>query len=188
MKNLGEIEVEIERLAATIAADQSMLPTYGYSDGSERPHIEVDARGYHYVTAERGHEFDRWTTSELDTLLYAVFRSVTFDMASRYELHHRVAGRDSRRLLFQRQTELISVLSPSWAERVSTEKAKLLKIFPFDDYSGERAALTKRLRDQGHAANEAWRIACEKYPEPGNGTLEDGRRLQLELRKTDAAE
>jgi hypothetical protein len=189
MKNLEEISVEIQHLARLIEADQKMLPTYGYSDGSGRPHIEVDDRGYHYVNAERGHEFDRLTTEEIDELLYAVFQSVTFELACKYELRHRVPDKDSRRLLFLQQIELISVLSLRWAVRRSEEQAKLLGLFPFDDSSRARAIFTKQLRDQGHSPEEACRIACERYPDAGSGraTVEYLRELQREARKANDA-
>lgn len=184
MKNLAEIKLEIERLSKLVHAGQELLPSYGYSDGSGRPHIEVDASGYHYVESERGHEFDRWSTKELDELLYAVFRSVTFQMACEYELRHRVPEKESRRVIFLRQIGLMSTLSEKWAERLSREQEKIVRLFPFDDNAHVRAVLTKGLRDQGHSPEDASRIACEKYPEPARGTIKDGRELRLVLRKT----
>ncbi len=184
MKNLAKIKLEIKRLAKLVDAGQELLPSYGYSEGTGRPHIEVDASGYHYVESERGEEFDRWTTEELDELLYAVFSSVTFSMACTYELRHGVPEEESRRVIFARQIELMSTLSAKWAERLSREIEKIVRLFPFDDNSHARAVLTKGLRDQGHSPEDAWRIACEKYPEVASGTMEDGRALELELRKT----
>jgi hypothetical protein len=183
MKNLDEIKSEVERRARLIDASHSRLPTYGHSNGLGDPHIEVDACDYHYVEAERGHEFDRWTTQEFEVLLYAVFRSVTFQMACDYEVKHRVLGQNFRRILFQRQIELMSALSPEWAERLSNEKERTLELFPFDDNSDARVALSKELRGQGYPKEIAWRNASEKYPSPVRGTIEDGKKLQLELRK-----
>src|SRR4051812_8238508 len=110
MKTLAEIKLEIERLARLIDAGQELLPTCGYSEESRRPHIEVDASCYHWIASDRGHEFDRWTTGDLDELLYAVFSSVTFQMACEYELRHRVPEQESRRLTFPRQIGLMSDL------------------------------------------------------------------------------
>jgi len=47
------------------------------------------------VVAERGNEHQRHTTSEVDELLYDVFKSVTFELARKHELDHRVHGKDS---------------------------------------------------------------------------------------------
>ena len=106
MMGLDQIKKETERLARLIDAGESLLPTYGYSDGTGKPHVEIDSSGYHYVQTERGQEFDRWTTLDFDELLYAIFRTVSFEMASNFEVQHPVAKQDPRRLLFQRQIEL----------------------------------------------------------------------------------
>ena len=128
--SLSEIRNEIECLAKRIDAPDSALPTYGYSEQSGRPAIEADEGGYHYVGAERGHEFERITTQSIDEILYQVFRSVTHELASDYELQHRIQGKDSRELLFLRQIELLSLLSPQWATRRSEEVRKILERYP----------------------------------------------------------
>ncbi|MDR3404347.1 MAG: Imm63 family immunity protein [Chthoniobacter sp.] len=133
MKALPEIEAEINRLAAKVGASGHVLPTYGRTEDGARPHIEADARGYHYVVVERGQELRRNTTPDLDDLLYHVFESVTFSLACDYELAHRVAGQDFRRVLFARQIELLSSLSPSWAGRESLDHQRILQQHPFVD-------------------------------------------------------
>jgi hypothetical protein len=130
---LTAIEEKITALAQIIAAPGSSLPTYGFSDQFARPHIEVDARGYHYVVAERGSEIQRHTSTDLDEILYDVFQGVTFEMACDYELAHRVDGRDFRRILFDQQVALLDRLSPAWAERRSREHAQILQEYPFSD-------------------------------------------------------
>jgi hypothetical protein len=185
VKNLLQIQAEVERLSKLLAANEAQLPTFGHSEQTGRPHIEVDAQGYHYVSAERGHEFERVTTQDFNRLLYEVFRSVTFWMAVDYELHRRVKGKDSRRLLFERQIELISTLSPEWAQGIRVEQTKTLQVFPFDDNASLRASLTRELREAGHSPEDAWRIAREKYPETRRGTIEDAGKPQGELRKSE---
>jgi hypothetical protein len=172
MKQLPEIKVEIERLAKLIDANEDQLPTYGVSEQSGRPHIEVDDLGYHYVNAERGHEFKRLTTWELDQLLYAVFQAVTFRLAINFELRHRIEGKDCRRLAFQKQIELLSVFPHKWDECRSNEISEILKDHPFDDNRSARATFWGQLRKQGCSPEEIWKIAGEKYPPPEGWTLE----------------
>ena len=164
---LKQIESEVERLALRIGASNNVLPTFGFSEQFGRPHIEVDGSGYHYVVAERGEELKRLTTQSLDDLLYNVFQSVTFTLAVAYELKHRIESQDCRRIMFQQQIELLSALSPEWARRSELEHIQILRDNPFDDDASVRARLTKELRDQGHTPEDAWRLACNKYPEPG---------------------
>jgi hypothetical protein len=164
MMTLSEIKTEVERLAARIKASGYVLPTYGRSEDGARPHIEVDARGYHYVVVERGQELTRLTTSDPDELLFNVFESITFSLASEYELAHRVERQDCRRILFRRQIELLSVLSPHWGERQARSHEQTLRQHPFDDCASVRASLTKEYRDQGYSPEAAWGMACEQYP------------------------
>jgi hypothetical protein len=131
--SLREIKKEVDRLAARVGASADLLPTYGYSEDGARPHIEVDARGYHYAVVERGQEISRITTSDLDELLFHVFAHVTFELASQYELKHRVKHQDFRRLMFRRQIELLTVLSPTWAEIESQSHERILRQHPYTD-------------------------------------------------------
>jgi hypothetical protein len=166
MLTLSEIKAKVNQLAQKIGASQNILPTYGYSEQTARPHIEVSSVVYYYVIAERGQEINRYTAFDVDELLYKIFADVTFELSSKYELAHRLTNQDSRRIMFQRQVELLSMLSPKWAERESREHEQILKKHPFDDYAGIRATLSKELREQGNSSEVAWKMACEKYPLP----------------------
>lgn len=136
MMTLSHIEAEVDRLAVKIGASGSVLPTYGRSEDGARPHIEVDSRDYHYVVMERGQELTRRTTDDLDELLFHVFSGVTFSLACAYELAHRIEHQDVRRILFRRQVELLSLLSPHWGERESRNHEHILRNHPFDDEAG----------------------------------------------------
>jgi len=140
MKSLVKIKRKVDSRAVLIgAAGHHSLPTYGHTEDGARPHIEVDSRGYHFVVVERGQELSRFTTHDLDDLLNQVFRTVTFSLACDYELAHRIETQDSRRLLFQREVELLSHLSPSWGQRRASEHQHILREHPFDDQSAIRA-------------------------------------------------
>ena len=164
--SLKQIKSEINQRAAKIDAPQSLLPTYGRSIDGAHPHIEVDARGYHYVIAERGQEKSRVTTTELGELLFEVFEDITFSIACQYELKHRIEGQDFRRLLFHYQEALLSRLSPEWAEKEAREHERILHNHPYDDQAVERLNFSQTLREQGLSPEEAWKQACGKYPLP----------------------
>lgn len=167
MKSLIEIQAEVDKRAALVGAvDHPSLPTYGQTEDFARPHIEVDSRGYHLVIVERGQEQSRFTTRDLDELLYRVFEGLTSELAFGHELKHRVEGTDSRRAAFKRQVELLTQLSPVWAARASTMQKEVLSKRPFDDLGGVRAKLARELREAGHSPETAWQMACERYPVP----------------------
>jgi hypothetical protein len=133
MMTLAQIEEEVDRLAAKIGPAGHVLPTYGRTEDYARPHIELDQRGYHFVVVERGQELQRVTTDDLDELLYIIFEGVTFNLACDYEVRHRIPHQDCRRLLFQRQIELLSILSARWAEREAADHQRTLEAHPFQD-------------------------------------------------------
>jgi Immunity protein 63 len=124
--SLQTLESRVFELAATINAPKGMLPTFGSSDQTGRPSIELRSGVIIYAERERGHLVrDRVPDSE-DDLLYWVFRSVTFSMAREWELRHRIQGQDPRRQLFIRQLELLARLDPRWASRLHKDDAIFL--------------------------------------------------------------
>ena len=134
MRTLAEIETEVHRRAAIIGAEGAYeLPTYGRSEDFARPHIEVDSRGYHFVVVERGEEQERLTSRDLEEILFRVFETVTSSLASAYEAAHRVDAQDFRRLLFQKQVELLSQISEPWGQREARRHEGILRDHPFDD-------------------------------------------------------
>src|SRR5262249_6300723 len=124
---LEAIRYQVDELSATIEAPPGFLPTFGRSEQSGRPHVEVSANGaMHWVVCERGTEFERRTTFVRDELLYWVFDAVTFEMASRWELAHRKADEDFRKQMFLKQFQLLDALSPDWAERRKEDLGPLI--------------------------------------------------------------
>lgn len=129
---LDQIRVRVKRLADKLEASPQLLPTYGHSADFARPHIEVDG-SYHFVVVERGQEFERRTTPDVDTLLYWIFSGITFQMASDFELKHRATGTDCRRLIFKKQLDLLAELDPAWRVRCKAEIRSILSKYPFSD-------------------------------------------------------
>ena len=164
--NLFEIEEKVNQLAQKIGALQDILPTYGYSEQSARPHIEVGSWTYAYVVAQSGQEVSRYTTRHIDQLLYKVFYDVTLMLSIQYAEQNRVKNQDIRRVIFPRQLKLLSQLSPKWGERGADEQAQLLKQAPFDDQGEVRSDYWIGLREQGYSVARANQLAHEKYPQP----------------------
>jgi len=98
-------------------------------DGSA--HVEERGGVFSYVVTERGQEFERRVARSEDEMLYWLVSDEVLDLASRYELEHRVPGQDSRRLMFQRELELLEGLEPAWSERKRIEIEAILKEYPY---------------------------------------------------------
>lgn len=164
-RSLEDIKKNADQLATKIHANEILLPTYGHSLDEAHPHVEVDDKGLmHYVMVERGQERSRETTDELDTLLYWIFKDVTFSMACSYELKNRIEDKDCRRIMFEKQEELLGILNDVWKQKRKEEHRSILEQHPFDDLAGLRASYFRHLRQQGYDENEITKLAYEKYP------------------------
>jgi hypothetical protein len=166
MFTLSEIEVKVNELAQKIGAPQNILPTYGYSEQTARPHVEVSPRAYHYVVAQSGQEVSHYTTRDIDQLLYKIFVDVTFGLAISNAEKNRIENQDIRRSAFPHQIELLTLLSPQWGEKISQEQEQTLKQAPFDDDGSIRAAYGNSLKEQGYSVAQANKMAHDKYPYP----------------------
>jgi hypothetical protein len=130
---LDTVQRAVNILGEKIGASGYNLPTYGKSEDFARPHIEINARGYHYVVVERGNEIQRKTTHDIYELLYWIFSHITFNLAIEYERSHRIPSKDSRRLAFQKQEELLGILDEDWKRREEARHNQILEIHPFID-------------------------------------------------------
>ena len=68
-----------------------------------------------------------------DDILYWLVSNMTRDMASEYELSHRMPNADSRRMLFQKHIELLGSVRHEWQARRQAEYATVLKLHSFND-------------------------------------------------------
>ena len=110
-----------------------MITVRSTPSGFGDPHVEIDDKGYHYVIWERGSEHERRTTEELDELLYWLMSDIIFQMASEFELDHRVLDQDFRRLLFKAQLTLLKKINADFYERGKEEINEILIDAPYDD-------------------------------------------------------
>lgn len=129
--SLSAIEERVRRLAERLGAVDQLL-TFGTSRHDGTPHLEV-GDAYYFVVCERGSEFQRRATTDLDELLFWVFSSVSFSLAVDWEVNHRHDWEDPRRQMFAKQIELLSALSPEWAAREAEQHRQTLMRHPFRD-------------------------------------------------------
>lgn len=165
MITLDDIKKRVEEIAEKIKAESKLLPTYGYSRDFAYPHIEADNLGLlHYVIVERGQEIERRITNKLDDLLYWIFVDITFTMSCEYELKNRIEDKDGRRIIFDKQEELLGQINETWALNQKEKHKNILIDAPYDDLAGLRATYFGQLRQQGLSETEINKLAYEKYP------------------------
>lgn len=162
--SLDEIRSKVSELAAKIAVPDEMLPSYGLMKWDSHPYIELDHLGrIFYSVSERGHKQEK-SAIDLDHLLYMIFDAITHQMAFDYELRNRIEDKDSRRIAFAKQEELLGMLNRKWQERKIEDHSNILFSFPFDDLSGLRATYWGQLSAQGYSNVEIEKLAYKKYP------------------------
>lgn len=97
------------------------------------PHIELHGNTFAYVITERGSEYERRETRDPDEVLYWLVSDTTREIAQRFELAHRVAGKDSRRLLFSKHIQLLENIRIDWANQKREEYERILLKYPYND-------------------------------------------------------
>jgi hypothetical protein len=103
-------------------------------DGSA--HVEFNDGRYQYVVTDRGVEFKRRSASGMDEIMYWLARDESFSQACDFELQNRIPNRDSRRLIFAKQNEILARVDPQWAARSEREQEEILRNHPFNDRAG----------------------------------------------------
>ena len=130
---LAALRERIQAAGRLLGADEGKLPTWGASDQTGRPHVELDDAGFHYVVCERGSEFERTTSADAGEIAFLACRDMAFEMACDHELATRIPGTDSRRRIFARQLELMRRLDPGWEARERVEIERILDEYPYED-------------------------------------------------------
>ena len=165
MNNLGKIKEKIEELALKINAPSRLLPGFGRQDFDSQYFIVVDpSEKMCYIRVERGKEFERRETFNMDELLFWVFDSVTFWMASEFGIEHARPDEDYRRVRFKKHEELMGLINLKWQGIIEERNKISLLVNPFDDNIHLRGACFRQLRDEGLPESEITKLAFEKYP------------------------
>lgn len=132
----GELERlrnSYEPVRLVLGAARGVLFTEQH-DGSA--HVEFNDGRYQYVVTERGDELKRRSASGMDEIMYWLAKDESFSQACDFELQNRVPNRDSRRLIFAKQNEILARVDPQWAARSEREQEEILRNHPFNDRAG----------------------------------------------------
>lgn len=131
--SISTIRKKVREYGKKISAPTHLLTIRSSSDGFGTPHIEIDENGYNYVVSERGTEFERKQTKDINLILYWIFKPIIFRMASDYELENRKPNEDSRRQLFAKLLKLMEQLDSNFAKWEKEELDKFLEKDPYEN-------------------------------------------------------
>lgn len=133
--NIEEVKNYIYKLGTKIGLEKNskLYPFFSESEQvfNDGPSVYVDNTGYHYVVMERGKINKIIESVEIDDIIYTIFESITFSLASEYEASHRRIGEDSRKQLWEKQLELLGKINERFAEKCKQEIDRILKIAPY---------------------------------------------------------
>lgn len=136
MKSIEYLQKEVACIGKLLCGESK--PAYLFVVASSpthtgAPHVEIIGDEYHFVVTERGSEFERHKTKNVDDILYWFVEGDVGDLARTWELNNRVEGQDSRRLWFKKEIELLKGVNLEWASRKEAEQPKVLSEHPFND-------------------------------------------------------
>ena len=123
--------------------------------------------GVYFESAiERGNVNFKNETKDPEEFLGWIVKRSAWGVALKWELKNRALKKDSRRLHFNKNIELLRKINSKWALEQEKYYDEILKLHPFDDASDCRIEYCKKLRQDGIEREEAWSLAIEKYPQP----------------------
>ncbi|GEP52725.1 hypothetical protein FNO01nite_33970 [Flavobacterium noncentrifugens] len=161
-----EIKNAIYELAEKIDIPKNSFAYLWKSNEDAYPFVEIDALGnIHFKVSERGKILEDKIAKNKDELLYWIFSGISFSIACEYELKNRIENQDCRRIIFEKQNEILDKLNSNWKEKRITSQLNILKNHPFDDLASIRATYSYELRKLGYSEVEINKLVYEKYPE-----------------------
>ncbi|OSZ81752.1 hypothetical protein CAP35_00350 [Chitinophagaceae bacterium IBVUCB1] len=114
-------------MAKLIDAPLSLLPLVD-NENVEGQYIIIEGKyfqTFRLITKERGQILDFKIATNLQDLMYYVFKTVTFSMAINLEQGSLKTDGDFRKRLLIKQLDLLKVLSKEFHDRFNQEKNKL---------------------------------------------------------------
>jgi hypothetical protein len=136
MKNLlsiNEIKQRVNEISRKIGvfSEFNTYVTYNFTRGDGTPNIEADNDGYYYIISERGVEYERKRTQDIQELLYWILKDITFHVVLDHSLYS--SGWEHRRIIWKNQLELLGRISNEFKEKYKKEIMDTLKDVPLED-------------------------------------------------------
>jgi hypothetical protein len=133
MIDFSTIQKKVYELGAKGGIPINYLKIFNSSPQDGTPHIQLNDETYDYVIEERGCEFSRRKTSNLDELLYWILNDASSRYAFDYELQNRIPDQDPRRIAFSLKIEIMKNISPDWSYQIQKHVNETLKNSPYVD-------------------------------------------------------
>jgi len=121
---LPQIEGKIREFAAIMNAPEEFIPTFGSSNQTGLPHIEISNGHYTLIVCEKGKEFSRESFDNFDDLVFKVVQDISFSMACE-RVFEDTNDQSYRERFFQVQKHILSKIDVNHNEKVKLYQESL---------------------------------------------------------------
>ena len=122
---LPQIEGKIREYAAIIDAPEEFIPTFGSSNQSGLPHIEIHDGRYLFIVCQKGDELSRESFDNTDELVFKVLQDISYSMASDLD-YEGTDTQNFRELFLDAQNNLMSKIYEYYSDEVKRKKKTLI--------------------------------------------------------------
>ena len=134
MLGIKEIRNKVLEIGQQIGLDgnSTLYPAFSEPDKvfNEGASIYVTPSQYHYVVFEKGKVIQHYKSEKIENILYPLFKTITINLASQYELKHRNGHEDTRKLRWKKQLELLKIVDTEFYEKRKKEIEEILNLQP----------------------------------------------------------
>jgi len=121
---LPQIEGKIREFTTIINAPEEFIPTFGFSNQTGLPHIEIQDGCYSLIVSEKGSELSRETFDNADELVFKVLQDISFSMACELVFEDTNDQNFSERFLYI-QKNIISKIDLYFGDKVKPKQETL---------------------------------------------------------------
>ncbi|MEG0564350.1 Imm63 family immunity protein [Anaerorhabdus sp.] len=136
MHTLEEVKDYIIKMSDRISinAESNLLPMFSETKDvfNEGASIYVDNK-YHYIIMERGRMNKHCESEVLEDIIYPLFKDLTSSLAQQFELEHRKSEEDFRKLMWEKQLELLGRINEKFVDMRKREIEDILIIAPYSN-------------------------------------------------------
>ena len=118
---LPQIEGKVREFTHIIHAPEDLIPTFGFSNESGLPHIEINSDTYCLVVSENGKQISKKSTKDPDELLFMIMHTITLSMACE-RIFNDTNYQNLRMRLFQTQKNIISKINLSYMSKINLKQ------------------------------------------------------------------
>lgn len=133
MKTFEEIKSEITKMCQEIGLERKDAVLYDSVQTDGTPFIQLIDNKYLYISKERGEIIFVKETKNVKDLYFWIMDDLISNFSYKYELNHRVEGKDFRRLIFKKQIQYFEMICDEWKVRKEKDIQYNLMNSPFND-------------------------------------------------------